>query len=550
MQFHEHLGEVQAHARSRVRVIRVDLDEALEHPADVAVLDLAAGVEDGDLHVFLDVRPQEAAVGKGIGDGQMDPAAFRRVLEGVREDVVDDLVEVSLVDPQELLFLGGIDREMDVFRFRQGEEGLHDVLDEIHQVRPPEVHRHLPRIDLPEVHQLVDQSVDTKAVTVHQVVGVLLGGILLGFAQRAQRSHHERERGADLVREVGEKAEAEFLQFGVLHLLLALFPPPPQAVKGVADGRKQQQIRGIGPSGPVPRRLHLNVDAPHGILLRHPFEIGLDLEGIASGRHIGIGGGPMAGRDGLPVGVEPAQPAGVGDAHGVGVLRDGEGQGEQVGARRNQDAGGFRDVLVDEVGAAQVGIVFDVLLQLPQAREEDLRDLVPAAVDKTGREGRHAACAAEIQQAGRGPGGGAGPEFVALEAVGGMEGSDDARPGIEPGQAARRRNPEISRLGGDDVADDVVGESVAFVVLPEYRAVRVRAEQAVAGAEPDGPFLVAGDGIDSRPSVFGPEQDDLAGLHLVLVRAVVGAHPQKSALVQMQSADPQVRFVDGRCDDP
>ena len=42
MQFHQHLREVQSHARTGIGVIWVDLDKAVEDPVDVCIFDPTA----------------------------------------------------------------------------------------------------------------------------------------------------------------------------------------------------------------------------------------------------------------------------------------------------------------------------------------------------------------------------------------------------------------------------------------------------------------------------------------------------------------------------
>ena len=164
------------------------------------------------------------------------------MLEGVRKDVVDDLVEVALVDPERLFAVGGDEREVDPLALGQLVEGLHDVPDEVDDVRLTEVQLHLAGVDLAQVHELVDDAVDAQAVAVHQVVGVLAGGVLLGLAHRAQRCHHQVERGADLVGEVGEQAEAQLLQFHLFLFVGAQLLLPEQVVQQQAEAGQQDQM--------------------------------------------------------------------------------------------------------------------------------------------------------------------------------------------------------------------------------------------------------------------------------------------------------------------
>ena len=229
------------------------------------------------------------------------------------------------------------DGETNMLAAGQVLEGLHDVLDEKDEVGLPEMQLHLSCIDLSQVHYLVDQAVDAQAVAIHQVVGVLAGGVRLVLAQGAQRPHHEGERRPDLVGKVGEQAEPEFLEFCVLGLpppLLLLFPEPGQQARQEGE---QDEIKDVRAALAVPGRLHAQVDGPGGVFLGRAFEKGADLQLVAAGGYVGVGGRTQAGRGCLPVGIVSPQAVIVDDALGIGVFRDGELDGEQVHIIRDQD---------------------------------------------------------------------------------------------------------------------------------------------------------------------------------------------------------------------
>ena len=109
------------------------------------------------------------------------------MLEGVRQDVVHDLVEVALVDPEFLDFARRLQVQVDVPGHGHVVERLHDVADEVVDVGLEEVQLHLPFVHFPHVHQLVHQAEDPERVAVHQVVEPFLVRVLLRFAHLFER---------------------------------------------------------------------------------------------------------------------------------------------------------------------------------------------------------------------------------------------------------------------------------------------------------------------------------------------------------------------------
>ena len=275
---------------------------------------------------------------------------------------------------------------------------------------------HFPLIDLPHVHELIDQPEDTEGIAVHQVVLALLMGVFLGLAHLLERGHQEGERGADLVGDVGEHLELKILDFRRFPLLLVAGAAAEEFPQQQDAGRQQQDIAQEGQWRQVPRRTDPDPDGPGGEGVLVAVEIGLDRQGVASGRQVRVSGDTGGRGGGMPVIVEMVQLVGIADLPGVRVLEDGELQREGVLLVGKVDAGGLGDVLVQDVGLAGRVIVHLLVLD-GEPGEGDRRDRVRLLAHDLRIEERHAADAAEQQLPVGVPEGGAEVELVALEAV-------------------------------------------------------------------------------------------------------------------------------------
>ena len=203
-------------------------------------------------------------------------------------------------------------------------------------------------------------------------------------------------------------------------------------------------------------------------------------------------------------------------------------------------------MLVNQVVATFCGIVDDGLVQHRQARQRDLGHPVAAAVHHQRRETRKTAVSAEIEPSGRRLEGASGAEFIALQAIIGLEDGDFAGSRRQPAQAAGRRDPHIAAVRAQDGPDHVVGEAVLGRVPAEFLRSFIPLEEPLFRAEPDRPVRAAADVVDAGREVVsgGPaEGDDAVQRRVVAERTVVAAHPQPAGRIQMQGADPTVVLV-------
>ena len=461
------------------------------------------------------------------------------MLEGVREKVEDDLVEVPLIDPQVLHGPFGVQREGDAAGRCEFVEGLHDVPDEIDDVRFQEMQLHLPLVHLSHVHELVHHAEDAQGVAVHEVVKPFRVRVLLRFAHLLERRHQEGERGADLMGDVGEHLELEILDLRGLPLLFQTAPAPHPIHEEQDAGGQQGAVNEEGPDGQVPGIGHMDLDGTRGVFVPGPVEIGLDGEGVVSRGKVRVGGDTGVRRSEVPVAFEGVQPVGIPDLPRIGVLEDGEFQREGVLQFRQGNPGGFGDVLVQDAACLPGDIVHLFVLHREPA-EIDRRDRVRLLVDDMGVEHRHASGTAEEQLPVRVFPGGPEVEFVALEAVVGVIVPDAALSRVQAAEPVGGGYPEDSVAVLEDAAYHVAGKAVGL------RPGQAGAPVADAGGDP---FARA----DPHDSVGGFVQAVHARLHgegshivgqefpeggIVADRAVECPHPDGAAAVDEEGADP------------
>ena len=192
-----------------------------------------------------------------MGDADLDVAARWCELEGIRQDVDDDLVEVLAVDPDGQMLAVVLITKVDVLGVGLPLKQGVDILDEGNQVGLLHSHLHHTLVDLPQVHHLVDQVEDALRVALDGLIDPSALRVVILFHQREQGRDDEGHRRTDLVANVHKET-----QFGLAHLLgvdmllqfqSVLFLP---AAVGqiVPDGCGQgHQIEGVGPRRAVPR---------------------------------------------------------------------------------------------------------------------------------------------------------------------------------------------------------------------------------------------------------------------------------------------------------
>ena len=130
----------------------------------------------------------------------------RRVFEGIREDVDNDFVEISSVNPDRQDIVLVLIAELDVLGLGLlGKQGV-NVADKTDKVRFAHVHRHLSLVNLSQVHHLVDKSKNTLCITADCLVDTASVWVVVLFDERQQRRDNERHRRAYLVRYVHEEA--------------------------------------------------------------------------------------------------------------------------------------------------------------------------------------------------------------------------------------------------------------------------------------------------------------------------------------------------------
>ena len=196
VQLDKGLGQRQADARA-LGVHAVDLVEAVEDVAEVALADAIAGVRHPEGQVFA------VAV---VADG--DRAVVGGVLEGVGEDVEEDALYFLAVDGdgQRLVRKLGLECEPDVALAGQRIERLHPVGHGGTEVDFGELERQLAVLVLAEVKYLIDEALQYLQVLVGDFdEGMLLRREVVGAGNLVDGLGDERQRRAQVVRDVGEE---------------------------------------------------------------------------------------------------------------------------------------------------------------------------------------------------------------------------------------------------------------------------------------------------------------------------------------------------------
>ena len=105
-----------------------------------------------------------------MGDTDVNLSARRGELEGVGENIDDDLVEVATVNPYGQLLCIMLVREGYLLAARLMLKQGVDVLHECDEVGLLHVHLHHALVDLPEVHHLVDEVQDALGISLDGLV--------------------------------------------------------------------------------------------------------------------------------------------------------------------------------------------------------------------------------------------------------------------------------------------------------------------------------------------------------------------------------------------
>src|ERR1700674_1772974 len=211
VQLHQLLGQGQPEPGARVLPVTGALD--LVEGAEDLVLDILG---DPDTTV-LDRDPKNRALNGGL---EADFPRRRRELDGVRQQVVEDLLELVLVCNQQRIDRLNARADLDVLLHRQRPHHVEHLADGgvdpelfVDQV-------HAARLDLGQVEDVVDegQQVLAAVIDVVQTVMALFLGDLSGevVPKQLRESEDGVEWRAQFVRHIGEELGLEPADFGDL----------------------------------------------------------------------------------------------------------------------------------------------------------------------------------------------------------------------------------------------------------------------------------------------------------------------------------------------
>ena len=170
-----------------------------------------AGVDDLDGEVVvLDLR------------SDIDLAALGRELDGVGEQVEDNLGKRFLVDPQ----LGGRGYQTevgkgDVASLGEVEHRIAEVLQEGYGRLEMALELHLRLVDLAQVHEFVDEGEHTVGIAVDEFEGLLVLGAVVALHEFLERADDEGHRGTELMGDVHEELQLGIVD-GILTFLFGL----------------------------------------------------------------------------------------------------------------------------------------------------------------------------------------------------------------------------------------------------------------------------------------------------------------------------------------
>ena len=524
-----HLAEVQADARAvDMQAAGVaTLIEAVEDVLQVVAVEPHAVV--GHLECGL------LAVG---GQADVDGSAVVAVLEGVGEQVGNDLVELAAVDPHGQLVetLVG-EGEADVALLGVVLEHLVDALYEADEVGLFAMQLHLLLVYLADVENLVHQVEDAGGVVLyggHVALGV---GLLLADAalQVGQRRHDERQRRPDVV--CGVDKELHLL---LVQLLIGTAAVGHEDIGGEAG--QQQEVNEVGRQAAVPRCTDGNDNHLLGRV------VALSCRGT-HGYAIGAGQ-QMAERDVVladgirrPVGV--VNPVLVGGVHGVVEVHQREAEGDGVVQIAQREVAALADGLVCDLHAVEDGAGADGNVADIEGREVDGAGSGFLRHDVAGREDGKAVVGAEVDHVA------VGMQAHAVDILlGGQSVAVDvAYEGlllrvILP-DAHRGGAPDVAVVGLHDVVDGLVAQLVAAGEDVYPAALMVVEIESAVGADDDIAVaqLTDGETDDAVEQLVPAVGQEAAGGGVVAGDARGGAHPDDAVAVGRHAHDPVVAEV-------
>ena len=288
VQLYDALRQCQTDACSgaAARAVRLfGLIETVEYLVRLLGVDAASGVRNAD-HGFV-------ALG---GDAEGDGVFGLRVLDGVREEVVHHLLHLLLVVPHFEAVGVFLEQEVDLLAVGVLHENQVVLVEEVHDVVRADLHLHVPLLLLAEVEQLGDELAQLYAVLVDAQYLVVDGGReVLQLHQRLHLRDDERERRAELVRDVGEEAQLRLVQglyvLYVLLLVLERFAQLDSRLVGPDQIPEQDarhyEVDEVGERRPVVGRKHVYGEA-HLRAERFFLAAGLDKQVVGAGVQVGV----------------------------------------------------------------------------------------------------------------------------------------------------------------------------------------------------------------------------------------------------------------------
>ena len=195
-------GHAKAGALDLARSLIIGTDERLEH-------DLLEGTGHADAIVFDDkfIVPAPSGFCRDLPDRESDPSAVRRVLDGVRHDVHEELPEAQAVAPHFFVcdFRNVHIEPVSVLLDPRAADG-DDVVHKIRQVEFLFIQRDLPIFDTRHIEDFIDEL--QKMVARLRDLPQAVSDALLIIDVRAGDGGHADDRihgRADIMRHVGQE---------------------------------------------------------------------------------------------------------------------------------------------------------------------------------------------------------------------------------------------------------------------------------------------------------------------------------------------------------
>ena len=205
-------AEAEAGAAERAVVLRTDLLELVEHAFVVLGADADAAVDDVQRH-------RDAVVGHAFGRELDRDPADRRELDGVADQVVQDLADADRVADHQRRRITA-ERRLDLHALLLGARGedAGGLVDDAAQVARFVGEFDVAGLDLGRVEHRLDQLEQRVGAQQHRVHQFALRPVEAALAQQFERADCAAERRADLVAQAGQ--ELALAAVGVLCLLL------------------------------------------------------------------------------------------------------------------------------------------------------------------------------------------------------------------------------------------------------------------------------------------------------------------------------------------